>query len=989
MRTLMPSLHATPQPARSCAAPETSRDSGEFEAYRGAGEFERMYVDAAKGSVAYEAAAAEAAAVTEAEPFRAGRYVILKHLGHGAMGNVFLAYDPDLDRKVAVKMLRESSRSLLPASLVREAKAMARLTHPNVVAVFDVGVCERGVYVAMELVEGVTLRAWLKEQARPWREVLEVFVQAGRGLAAAHEAGLVHHDFKPDNVLIGARARAMVSDFGLARVHQATGADLSGEISDAGATRRGSGSGSEISSTVASSRGPVGTLAYMAPERLMLRPSDARSDQFSFCVALYEGVYGRRPFVAEDAAGLRRALLHDRPQEPPRGTAAPPRLWKALRRGLQRDPEARWPSMDALLAELAAIGAERPMRPWRALAAAAALSAGLGGLAYQTGSADRCAAAGEALAGVWTPAVRAELRTKFTASAAKWQRVESALDDYVAGWKIRREDVCARAARADAAASEELRARATCLEHPRMRVVALVELLAGSTRIDEGDAARAVAQLPALADCDDRRLLALGLKPPDAHVRPRIEVLRAGLERARVREVSGEYAASLEIAAEAVETARGLDYPPALAEALYQRGRVEHYLGRSEEAVASLSEAVDVAEASRHEVLVAEVWQFLVEVGALHWRPGLPVAEWARRARASAERLGRPDADARARALQAEGLIARGRKDPRAAESAFRRALSLWAQSPAPDAVAIAKLRLNLATALVDQDRGRDAAPLYREAEQGFVAALGPRHPYVLVALYNLGLLEEQRGRLDAARAAFEQGLAVARYVFGDSHGRVLELHLALARIDLYEGLASSALAHGEAARQIFDELRSADEEVFAVLGEAYLLLGRHAEALAAAERELQVAAELHGAEAEVVARAHAKAGEALLGLHQPDEAEARFLQAQALLSRIADADADATGFVLKGIGQARLVRGDVAGAAQALRQASAVWASAGSDFREVADTQWCLAEALVALGERTAAAERRAAAQRFYARFGEAGARRPAELAGWLRPPA
>src|SRR5690606_8931716 len=188
------------------------------------GDFGRMYVDATRGAVAYEAATQ--AVEEEIGPFRAGRYVIMKHLGHGAMGNVFLAFDPDLDRKVAVKMLRESSRAQVPASLVREAQAMARLTHPNVVGVFDVGACERGVYVAMELVEGVTLRTWLKEQSRGWREVLALFVQAGAGLAAAHEAGLVHHDFKPDNVLVGGRGRAQVSDFGLARVHEGA-ADVS------------------------------------------------------------------------------------------------------------------------------------------------------------------------------------------------------------------------------------------------------------------------------------------------------------------------------------------------------------------------------------------------------------------------------------------------------------------------------------------------------------------------------------------------------------------------------------------------------------------------------------------------------------------------------------------------------------------------------------------------------------------------------------------
>ncbi|HEY8377488.1 MAG TPA: serine/threonine-protein kinase [Nannocystis sp.] len=986
----MSSVDATPDDARIRSGPEAGRDSGEFEAVSGGdGDFGRMYVDVARGAVAYEEAAAQAER-KELEPFRAGRYVIMKHLGHGAMGNVFLAYDPELDRKVAVKMLRESSRALVPASLLREAKAMARLTHPNVVGVFDVGACERGVYVAMELVEGVTLRTWLKEQPRGWREVLGVFLQAGAGLAAAHEAGLVHHDFKPDNVLVSARGRAQVSDFGLARVAEASSADVSGEISDTGATRRGSGA-SDGSSTIASSRGPVGTLAYMAPERLMLQASDARSDQFSFCVALYEGVYGRRPFVGEDAAALRRALLHGRPQEPPRGAAPPPKLWKVLRRGLQRDPALRYPSMDALLAELGAIAAERPRRPWRWAAAAGVFAGVFSAMVFQTSDAERCAAAGEALAAVWTPEARMTLARKFAApegAAGRWSRVESALDDYVAGWKARRTAVCMAAAQADAVATDELRARLSCLEHPRLRLAALVELLTSSSRLDVDDAARAVQQLPALADCDDRQLLALGLRPPDAHERPRVAALRAALERARVRELSGEYARSLEMAEAAVVGARGLDYPPVLAEALYQRGRVEHYLGRSEAAVASLSEAVDLAEASRHEVLVAEVWQFLVEVGALHWRPNLPVLEWVRRARASAERLGRPDEGSRARALQAEGLVARGRKQPRVAESAFRKALSLWAQSPAPDAVAIAKLKLNLATALVDQGRDREAAPLYVEAEQGFVAALGPRHPYVLVALYNLGLLEEQRGRLDAARAAFERALAVARYVFGDSHGKVLELHLALARVDLYEGLASSALAHGAAARQIFEETGAADDEVFAVLGEAQLLLGDYTAALDAAERELALAATLYGADSEVVARAHVKAGEALLGLHQPDEAEARFRAAEALLARVPAAAPDARGFVLKGIGQARLVRGDHAGAAQALRQASAVWADTGSDFREVADTQWCLAEALAALGEDAPARERRAAAERFYAGFGEAGARRAAELAGWLRPP-
>ncbi|MFY0540580.1 hypothetical protein [Nannocystis pusilla] len=160
-------------------------------------------------------------------------------------------------------------------------------------------------------------------------------------------------------------------------------------------------------------------------------------------MALYEGVYGRRPFVGEDAAALRRALLQDRPQDPPKGSVVPPKLWKVLRRGLARDPAARYPAMDALLAELSAIAAERPMRPWQWALAAGSFVGVLGGMSWWAAPVDRCGAAGEALAAAWTPEVRGELQAKFAGAAGRWARVESALDDYVTGWQVRREAVCA------------------------------------------------------------------------------------------------------------------------------------------------------------------------------------------------------------------------------------------------------------------------------------------------------------------------------------------------------------------------------------------------------------------------------------------------------------------------------------------------------------------------------------------------------------------
>jgi serine/threonine protein kinase len=225
---------------------------------------------------------------------RLGRYVIIDLLGSGGMGVVYTAYDPDLDRRVALKLLRpdrgpswgETGR----LRLLREAQAIARLSHPNVIAVYDAGSFGDQVFVAMEFIEGGTLRQWLEERP-PWREVLDRFLLAGRGLAAAHAAGLVHRDFKPDNVLLSRDGRVRVMDFGLARPI--------GEPSRMEEWRAPAGSGGNLASPLTQWGEALGTPGYMAPEQLRGEASDARSDQFSFCVSLYEALYGERPFLGD------------------------------------------------------------------------------------------------------------------------------------------------------------------------------------------------------------------------------------------------------------------------------------------------------------------------------------------------------------------------------------------------------------------------------------------------------------------------------------------------------------------------------------------------------------------------------------------------------------------------------------------------------------------------------------------------------------------
>lgn len=307
---------------------------------------------------------------------RVGRYVILELVGQGAMGKVYVAHDPELDRKVALKLLRERWDGD-PASdpglrLRREAQAMARLSsRPEVVTIHDVGIHEGYPFVAMEFVEGGTVREWLRERPRSWREVLEVFLMAGRGLAAAHEAGLVHRDFKPDNVLVGVDGRAHVTDFGLAR----------GLVTPMSSHREASSQGDRLGLRFTRTGALVGTPAYMAPEQMTGGDAGVSSDIFSYCVSLYEAFYGERPFEGETLEALRTSVLGGAVRRAPRGSLVPIRLRRALLVGLRAEPSLRHRSMPELLEtlRLEAARASSHGGARAALGAGALLALALGG----------------------------------------------------------------------------------------------------------------------------------------------------------------------------------------------------------------------------------------------------------------------------------------------------------------------------------------------------------------------------------------------------------------------------------------------------------------------------------------------------------------------------------------------------------------------------------------------------------------------------------
>ena len=392
-----------------------------------------------------------------------GRYRLENKLGEGGMGVVHAAFDPDLERRIALKVLRVDERSGSSEArqrLLREARAMARLTHPNVVVVHEVGNAHGRDYVAMELIDGDALSDWLRSEKRDPDEILAAFVAAGRGLAAAHRASLVHRDFKPHNILRGKDGRVVVTDFGLARgvdalpVGKPDAFETTVDLHGATATNTPSSlSGLTVTGSV------LGTPAYMAPEQWNAQAIGPAADQFAFCVALWEALVGERPYHADTLEQLKAAV--QRGPESLDASRLPRRLRKALRRGLDPDPDKRWPSMDALLARLVVTPRHRLAVGLVAAGAAVAAVAIAIAATRSSGGAAPCAPPARDVATVWSPAVRQSV-------PADRAEVIKAIDANTAAWTTARSAAC----------SAHDAAQVSCLDGVLARTDAIIRAMA-------------------------------------------------------------------------------------------------------------------------------------------------------------------------------------------------------------------------------------------------------------------------------------------------------------------------------------------------------------------------------------------------------------------------------------------------------------------------------------------------------------------------------
>lgn len=391
------------------------------------------------------------------------------------MGVVYAAYDPKLERKVAIKMLHEDISESHGARLEREARAMARLAHPNVVGVHEVGDFGNRLFIAMEFVDGTTLRDWLREDKPTLKQILLTMVAVGKGLAAAHAANMVHRDFKPDNVLIGRDGRARVSDFGLVT---ATGSANTGEPAPLSSLRGPDGK-------VLTGTGAVmGTPPYMAPEQHIGGVADHRADQFSFCVTLWEALYEQRPFDASTYDELVDNVTAGRMSEPPRPSTVPTWLRTILKRGLSTNPNDRYSSMDALLQQI-----ERDRRSYRVRAVivvglVAAMGPTVWAIQHESAASSRpCQDAHEKLSGTWNKEVRSTIRRAFEDTGVVyasdvWETVRDSLDSRSAEWVSTRTKAC-EATRVHGTQSTELmHQRIICYDRLPHEMTALTTKLA-------------------------------------------------------------------------------------------------------------------------------------------------------------------------------------------------------------------------------------------------------------------------------------------------------------------------------------------------------------------------------------------------------------------------------------------------------------------------------------------------------------------------------
>ncbi|KFE63931.1 tetratricopeptide repeat protein [Hyalangium minutum] len=847
----------------------------------------------------------------------AGRYMIFEQLGQGGMGVVLAAYDTRLDRRIALKLLRSQedasdSAGDGEARLVREAQAMARLNHLHVVAVYDAGPLEDGsLFIAMEYVEGQTLRKWRDEQPRTWRQVLAAYLAAGRGLAAAHAAGLIHRDFKPDNVLVGKDGRVRVTDFGLARTNpgptnaEQVPASLSSDTWDSALTVPGT---------------LMGTPKYMAPELMRGEAAGVRSDLYAFCVSLYEALYGQLPFPASSMAEYSRARREGRLLPPPTSSDVPPWLARTVLQGLHVDPLQRPSSMEALLMALANDPEEkrRAQRMTGTLTSVGLLLAALAiwGWGRQHAQEPTCSQVSRRLDGIWDEAVKVRVRqsllgTNLPYAAATAERVTTALQGYAERWVKQSQALCQ--AEQTAQNSRLAALRESCLERRRSRLHATTELLArGADPELLEKAAQAAQSLPPLEDCEDDKALTAAVPPPeDPGIRAQVEALQKKEDRVEALLVSGKYKEGLAAAEPLLHEVEPVGDAPLTAHLLFLTGRLRHDTGDYKGAEAALRQALAESARGKDRVLMSRSLSYLLIVTGVRQKrlqeatPLAPIVE------AVAEAT--EDDVALALALHHLSVLHQEMGQyPEAWEKATR-ALALREKALGPEHPDVASSLQHLSH--IAWWMGK--YPLALEMAERSLAlkkkVLGPEHPEVAKALKPAAAALRDLGRYEEARERFAQVLALQEKVLGPEHPDVASALSNLSGVLTDLGRFEEAVQYSERALALKEKLLGKDHPDLAStlnnLGNALSEMGRHREAMERHAHALSLQEKARGPQHPLVALALTLLGTDLMNLGRYEEARQKLERALAIQEKAYGKDHPDLSYVLMAQGELLLAQ--------------------------------------------------------------------------------
>ncbi len=793
------------------------------------------------------------------------------------MGVVYRARDPELERVVAIKVLRFGDREMPGARerLQREAQSLAQLSHPNVISVFDVGVVQDSVFLAMELVSGQSLLEW-QASPRTVPEILAVYEAAGAGLLAAHEAGLVHRDFKPGNVMVGKDGRVRVLDFGLARPI--------GDQVAAGEVARHSPLGLHLTQTGAF----VGTPAYMAPEQLAAQPTDPRTDQYSFCVALYEALYREIPNDPEarqrDGDGAPRF---------PSSPWVPLRVRRALARGLSARPEARFPSMAEMLVAL------RPPRSRRLALALATTVLSAAALWFALGAADKaCSGVDERMAEVWNDAARQRAQQAFLAinrpyAAGAWQRVEQVLDGYAKSWQDSRRTSCQDTHVRKEQSVERMDEEMRCLDRGLAELTHLLGLFERADDEVVSHALSAAYALPGPEVCLDAERPSIPL-PGDPEIQKKIREVQSKVEEAAALNEAGQYERAAILTETAEKEARGVGYAPTLAEVLVERGRAMVKLDRFTEAEPILEEAsLQADEAGLDELRFRARLHLLGLVGERLER-SQRASSLEREVNALNRRLGPDDLRQAESALTTSGVAnALGRYQQGTADSLV--ALELREKRLPSDHPDLARALLGVAKSYNQRRLGKEALVYADRALAAAEKAFGTTHPELVPFLNERGIALNHTDRWSDSEIAHRRAIDLAIAAYGENHTQVARSLQLLANVIRRMHRFDEGLAQYDRAIAIIEKRHGKHNQMWGTLhvsrGSILAALKRYPEAEVSVKEGLAVLREVLGDNHTLVAWGHIATGMVAQEQKQWQRAADEYARAVAILEELLGKD--------------------------------------------------------------------------------------------------